>query len=89
MSTGADCQFYVKSNAWYYKLQRWPYGQSPDYDTFGPFEHFGQALDHLDENHANPGGWCIINAEEMRRACNHPRRMDYDDCYHCGAYLGN
>lgn len=86
MSTGADCRFYVKNEKWYYDLQQWPYGANPDYDTFGPFDHHGEAIEHLDENHANPGGWCVIGNEEMMRDCKH-ERVEYNDCYHCGKYL--
>lgn len=38
MSTGADCVFYEKPRGqWWYKLQRWPYGETPAYDRRGPF----------------------------------------------------
>lgn len=57
MSTGADCRFTeVEPGRWQYELQRWPYGDNPDYDTFGPFGSYAAARDHLNRNHANPGG---------------------------------
>lgn len=60
MSTGADCQFVErKPGEWHYAIQRWPYGETPDYDTFGPFRTIKAAEEHLDSNHANPGGWAI------------------------------
>jgi hypothetical protein len=58
MSTGADCQFQeVTPGRWSYQLQEWPYGDNPDYTTYGPFRSFRAAHEHLNENHANPGGY--------------------------------
>ena len=89
MSTGAECCFYVKDERWFYDIQQWPYGETPDYDTFGPFEHYGQARDHLDRNHANPGGWSTDTSDAMQRKCKHERRVDgVSECYHCAKWLG-
>lgn len=67
MSTGADCHFWEeKPGRWFYKLQRWPYGEWPDYDTFGPFRSEELAIDHLRGHHANPGGYSISHYEEIR-----------------------
>jgi hypothetical protein len=44
---------------WHYELQRWPYGESTDYDEFGPFPSLDAAARHLGKHHANPGGWMI------------------------------
>jgi hypothetical protein len=58
MSTGADCRFTErKPGVWFYELQRWPYGDWPKYDTFGPFKTEEEAIEHLRDNHANPGGF--------------------------------
>lgn len=58
MSTGADCHFTeVEPGRWTYWLQDWPYGDWPQGQTFGPFDGFQQAHDHLRNNHANPGGY--------------------------------
>jgi len=58
MSTGAECHFdEVTPGRWTYWLQEWPYGDSPDGETYGPFPTFEQAYEHLHENHANPGGY--------------------------------
>ena len=60
MSTGADCLIYEKEpNKWFYNLQRWPYGETPDYDTYGPFKSQEEAENHISDNHANPGGWSV------------------------------
>lgn len=60
MSTNADCCFYEKTKGqWFYKLQCWPYGDNDEYDTFGPFPHFKAAAKHLDDHHANPGGYSV------------------------------
>lgn len=82
-STGADCYFYEESKGkWFYKLQQYPYGQTPDYDTFGPFGTFKQAYDHLSDNHANPGGF-NINALP---GCPHDMVED-GWCNRCGASI--
>lgn len=60
MSTGADCQFYeAEPGHWFYKLQQWPYGEWPKYDTFGPFPTYRVAYRHLTRNHANPGAFGV------------------------------
>ena len=60
MSTGANCGFTEKTKGrWFYRIQRYPYGETEDYDEFGPFPHFKAAHDHLGANHANPGGYSI------------------------------
>lgn len=65
MSTGADCVFYQpRPDTWWYKLQRWPYGDWPEYDKYGPFSTLENAIEHMDSNHANPGGWVEIPYEE-------------------------
>ena len=57
MSSGADCQFIEKEpGRWTVKLQRWPYGDTDEYDTFGPFRSYSAAVAELN-NHQNPGGW--------------------------------
>lgn len=60
MSTGAGCYFKeVEPGRWVYGLQRWPFGDTEEYDKSGPFNSFAAARGHLDRNHANPGGWSI------------------------------
>ncbi len=64
MSTNADCRFYEKSpGEWFYKLQCYPYGETEEYDTFGPFATFEIAENHLSDNHANPGGFTVTSYE--------------------------
>ena len=61
MSTGADCRFIEeKPGEWYYEIQEWPYGDWPEYDINGPFNSQEDALQHLDDNYANPGGWWTV-----------------------------
>ena len=58
MSTGADCRFIQAADGtWTYELQNWPYGESYSYNTYGPFDLYAKAVQHLSDNHANPGGW--------------------------------
>ncbi len=57
MSTGAECYFTeVSPGKWTYWLQDYPYGSNEDGETYGPFRSATEAFDHLDRNHANPGG---------------------------------
>lgn len=57
MSTGAECYFTETApGKWTYWLQDYPYGSNEDGQTYGPFPSFKAAFDHLDRNHANPGG---------------------------------
>jgi hypothetical protein len=80
MSTGADCYFVQNAEGeWTYHLQRWPYGETPDYDKFGPFRTHEAAEQHLSENHGNPGGWADIHHPNFTgecRYCNGPVRKD-------------
>ncbi len=65
MSTGADCQIYEKTpGEWFYKLQHWPYGETPEYSEYGPFNSEDSAILHLSDNHANPGGYCVTPYSE-------------------------
>lgn len=63
MSTGLDCYFHeVRPNEWYMFLEEeYGYKLDPDYDRYGPFRTFKEALAYLDSNFANPGGFSIIN----------------------------
>lgn len=63
MSTGLECEFIeAKRDQWYYLLEN---GSAPknawdwrEYATaYGPFPSENAAEEHLDENHANPGGF--------------------------------
>ena len=76
MSTGAECHFYEKElDQWFYKLQRWPYGEWPEYDTYGPFKTMRLAMADLDRNHANPGGF------SSRPHKDHVCEFKMDDLY--------
>jgi hypothetical protein len=58
MSTGADCRFEEREpGRWWYAIQQYPYGETEDYDTHGPFVGQEAAERHLDANYGNPGGW--------------------------------
>lgn len=58
MSTGANCVFEEREpGRWWYRLQKYPYGETEDYHDYGPFDSEEQAEDHLFNHHANPGGW--------------------------------
>lgn len=58
MSSGADCYFTeVEPGKWTYWLQDWPYGETEDGQTYGPFNGHAAAVKDLSDNHQNPGGW--------------------------------
>lgn len=60
MSTGAECRFEEREpRKWYYKIQRYPYGETEDFEEHGPFSSFSKAEKHLERNHANPGGYDV------------------------------
>ncbi len=67
MSTGAECSFdEVTPGVWQYTLQRPPYGDMDGSDTFGPFDTYKLAHEHLNENHANPGGsWFGVHDDHV------------------------
>ena len=58
MSTGADCAHHETSDTkeWYLAMQRWPYGESPDYEFVGPFATEDELEEYERANYANPGG---------------------------------
>jgi len=91
MSTGADCTFYEKTpRQWFYDLQQWPYGDSEDYDTFGPFTTFEEAETHLRNTHANPGGFSINPLPNCPHDFKKNRTFDriYQfECRQCGDLL--
>jgi len=66
MSTGLECEFFeYRPNEWYYSLQDYscPVGAWDwrEYSTtYGPFSTEEKALKHLDDNHANPGGFSSL-----------------------------
>lgn len=65
MSTGAECNFIeVEPGRWTYRLQRYPYGETDVFDTYGPFSSFRTAHAHLGNNHANPGGFSVETHEQ-------------------------
>jgi hypothetical protein len=91
MSTGAECHFYEKTpQQWFYDLQQWPYGESEDYNTFGPFTTFEEANTHLDRNHANPGGYSVSSLPNCPHDITRKRPYDKDyplECRRCGDFL--
>jgi len=76
---------------WYYELQEWPYGETEEYETFGPFDTFKEAEAHLSSNHANPGGW----STEALPGCKHDLLTEMSfgyrgythSCDRCGDHL--
>lgn len=66
MSTGLNCVFIEpKPGTWYYVLE---HGFAPknawdwrEYAScYGPFSSEDAAIEHLSDNHANPGGWGTV-----------------------------
>jgi hypothetical protein len=56
MSTGAKFRIYTDGVRWGYKLQCWPYGESPECETHGPFSSEEKLWEHKNSHSANPGG---------------------------------
>ena len=65
MSTGLDCRFEHVPSGWYYLLES--YEDRDEYDAYGPFPSFAAAEQHLDDNHANPGGYSSPPADGAPR----------------------
>jgi len=63
VSTGANCLIVQKPEGWYMKMQRWPYGETEEYDVEGPFATQEEAEDSLDF-YANPGGFIVCPLKE-------------------------
>jgi len=85
MSTGADCKFIeIEPGKWKYAIQRWPYGEWPEYETNGPFNSYREAMTHLSQNYANPGGWFTSIHDSHKH-----ERDEYDPtiCLACGETL--
>lgn len=62
MSSGADCHFHQRGDGqWSYAIQRYPYGETEEYDRHGPFPSFKAAYDHLHSNYQNPGGFSTMS----------------------------
>jgi len=63
MSTGLECAFIeVEPGRWYYLLEDWDAPKLAfdwrEYATaYGPFDSEEKGIEHLDDNHPNPGGW--------------------------------
>ncbi len=91
MSTGADCYFYEeKPRVWHYKIQRWPYGEWPEYDTSPAFDTFGKALRHLNKHHANPGGFSVRPLDGCKHDLLNKREGDTvhpNECERCGHFI--
>jgi hypothetical protein len=59
-SVSRHCSFWKASNGkWYMNLAHEEYGDESDATTYGPFGTEDAAMDYLDANFANPGGFDI------------------------------
>ncbi len=74
MSTGLECLFFEhQPRIWYYLLEDWdsPKGAWDwrEHSTcYGPFPTKVEAREHLNRNHANPGGSCTREFDPAQRA---------------------
>jgi hypothetical protein len=70
MSTNSNCEFIqVKTDKWFYVLEDYNAPKNAwdwrEYAVaYGPFGTEDKAHDHLDNNHANPGGWNVKSLPE-------------------------
>ncbi len=66
MSTNSECQFIeIERGRWYYLLEDSDAPKNaPDWRehaaAYGPFSSEEKAEEHLDRNHANPGGYSVM-----------------------------
>ena len=80
MSTGLECTFIeVKPGRWYYLLEDWDtpkcaFDWRESATAYGPFDSEDEAVDHLDDNHANPGGWSSVRYHEAIDCVGNPLR---------------
>lgn len=66
MSTNSECAFVeAEPGKWYYALEdgdaprnAWDWKEHAS--AYGPFDSFDEAHRHLGDNHANPGGYSMI-----------------------------
>lgn len=61
MSTGLGCRFEEHKDGWYLFHEQWSHRD--EYDKFGPFPSQDAALEYLDANFANPGGWSVLERD--------------------------
>lgn len=72
VSTGLNCWFIEpEPGRWYYLLEDWSSLKGGDdwrefATAYGPFTGFEQADTHLFDNHANPGGYSVIDNAEYK-----------------------
>jgi hypothetical protein len=86
MSTGADCTIYEEPRrAWHYRIQRYPYGETREYDQHGPFPTFQAAHADLSRRYANPGGYARLALPGCPHDLVHPE--DDDWCQRCGGHI--
>jgi len=70
-STGAQCVFEERApGRWWYRIQRYPYGETEAYYEHGPFSSEAAAEAHLEANYGNPGGWRRVPFAEYKRRRN-------------------
>ena len=71
MSTGCECQFFSDlEGTWWYILENynapknaWDWRENST--MYGPFKSFEHAEKHLDRNHANPGGYLVMEHVDL------------------------
>lgn len=60
MSVSRYCSFYkAQDGRWFMELAQEEHGEREDATTYGPFRDQEAAIEYLDENFANPGGWNV------------------------------
>ena len=86
MSTGAECRFNeISPGIWTYWLQDYPYGETEEGATHGPFGSFFEAREDLQDNYGNPGGWwtgiCEGHVHEFQAGDWNPTTGKYEANY--------
>ena len=86
MSVNADCYFgEVGPGRWKYAFQKWPYGETEEYDVHTGFASFGEAREHMDSMYPNPGGWGVSTHKEHIHEFEHDSWDDVTSCQSCNA----
>lgn len=81
MSTGLNCLFIeIEPGRWYYLLEdSFAPKNAPDWREFatayGPFATEDEGEEHLNDYHANPGGWSVLRFDPKRAPDELLRRL--------------
>jgi len=81
LSTNLECRFVErKPGHWFYLLESgWAenaFDWREEADVYGPFDTQEQAYEHLRDNHANPGGFWVMDHQTFVEDEVYKRKLD-------------